>query len=65
MDEYGEVVSPVRLVLAHGGGCGLLISCAANDGQALLTCIRDAGCSRASIVGTVEKGPPRIEVASG
>ena len=24
----------------------------------------DAGCGRASIVGTVEKGPPRIEVAS-
>ena len=29
----------------------------------LLARIRDAGCGRASIVGTVEKGPPRIEVA--
>jgi hypothetical protein len=64
MDEYREVVPTIRLTeLAHGGGCGLMISCAINDAQAMLARIRDAGCSRASIVGTVEKGPPRIEVA--
>jgi len=60
------LVPTIRLTeLAHGGGCGLMISCATNDAQAMLARIRDAGCSRASIVGTVEKGPPRIEVASG
>jgi hypothetical protein len=64
MDGDREVVPTIRLTeLAHGGGCGPLISCAAND-EALLARIRDAGCSRTSIVGTVEKGPPRIEVAS-
>jgi hypothetical protein len=34
MDEYREVVPTIRLTeLAHGGGCGLMISCATNDAQ--------------------------------
>src|SRR3954465_2565834 len=43
MDEYREVVPTIRLTeLAHGGGCGLMISCATNDAQAMLARIRDA-----------------------
>jgi selenide, water dikinase len=41
---------------------GLLVSCAENEAKTLLARIRDAGCGRASVVGTVVAGPARVEV---
>jgi selenide,water dikinase len=41
---------------------GLLVACAPERANALLTAIRDAGYSRASIVGEMRAGSPGIEV---